>query len=85
MNESFELHPGASKDITEIWQFIAEDNPVAATRFREDILHFIRKLVTFPTRVIGAPISPRGRSGFRRSAIILSLTRLMRSLSLSSP
>jgi plasmid stabilization system protein ParE len=61
MNESFELHPGASKDITEIWQFIAEDNPVAATRFREDILHVIR------------------------SAIILSLTRLMRSLSLSSP
>jgi len=48
MNESFELHPGASKDITEIWQFIAEDNPVAATRFREDILHAIRKLATLP-------------------------------------
>ncbi len=47
-DQGFELHPGAVQDITEIWQFIAEDNPVAATRFREDILEAIRTLVTFP-------------------------------------
>jgi plasmid stabilization system protein ParE len=47
-DEGFELHPGAAQDITEIWQFIAEDNLAAATRFREDILEAIRKLVTFP-------------------------------------
>lgn len=47
-DQGFELHPGAAQDITEIWQFIAEDNLAAATRFREDILAAIRKLVTFP-------------------------------------
>lgn len=46
--QGFELHPGAAQDITEIWQFIAEDNPPAATRFRTEILEAIRKLVAFP-------------------------------------
>ncbi len=44
----FELHPGAAQDITEIWEFIAEDNPLAARRVREEILDAIRKLVPFP-------------------------------------
>ena len=44
----FELHPGAAHDITEIWQFLAEENPGAATRFREEILEGIRTLVRFP-------------------------------------
>jgi plasmid stabilization system protein ParE len=47
-NQGFELHPGAAQDITEIWQFIAEDSPPAATRFREDILEAIRKLASLP-------------------------------------
>lgn len=47
-DQGFGLHPGAAQDITEIWQFIAEDSPLAATRFREDILETIRKLVKFP-------------------------------------
>lgn len=46
--QGFQLHPGAARDITEIWQFIADDSLVAATRFREDILETIRKLVIFP-------------------------------------
>ncbi len=25
-DQGFELHPGAAQDITEIWEFIAEDN-----------------------------------------------------------
>jgi plasmid stabilization system protein ParE len=47
-DQGFELHPGAAQDITEIWEFIAEDNPLAAGRFREEILDAIRKLVPFP-------------------------------------
>ncbi len=46
--QGFALHPGAAQDITEIWEFIAADNPVAAGRFREFILGAIRKLVPFP-------------------------------------
>ena len=44
----FELHPGAASDITSIWEFIANDNPLAAKRVREDILDAIRRLVHFP-------------------------------------
>src|ERR1035438_2127226 len=48
MNEpGFELHPLAARDITEIWEYIAEDNP-AARRVREDILDAIRALIPFP-------------------------------------
>jgi antitoxin ParD1/3/4/toxin ParE1/3/4 len=47
-DQGFELHPGAAQDITEIWEFIAEDNPLAARRVREDILGAIRKLLPFP-------------------------------------
>jgi plasmid stabilization system protein ParE len=47
-DQGFELHSGAAQEIIEIWQFIAEDNPAAAARFREDVLEAIRKLVMFP-------------------------------------
>ncbi|HVA72634.1 MAG TPA: type II toxin-antitoxin system RelE/ParE family toxin [Candidatus Limnocylindrales bacterium] len=47
-DQGFELHPGAAQDVTEIWEFIAEDNPLAARRIREDLLNAIRKLVPFP-------------------------------------
>jgi plasmid stabilization system protein ParE len=50
MSLAFELHPGAANDITEIWEFIAKDNPAAATRFREELLEAIRKLATFPNQ-----------------------------------
>lgn len=46
--QGFELHPGAAQDITEIWQFIAEDSLDAATSFRESILEAIRNLAAFP-------------------------------------
>jgi toxin ParE1/3/4 len=46
--QGFTLHPEAAVDITEIWEFIAKDNPAAARRVREDILDAIRKLVRFP-------------------------------------
>jgi plasmid stabilization system protein ParE len=47
-DEGFQLHPGAARDITDIWEYIAEDNPLAAGHVREDILDSIRKLVPFP-------------------------------------
>jgi plasmid stabilization system protein ParE len=46
--QGFALHPGAAQDITDIWEFIAEDNPLGARRAREDILGAIRKLLPFP-------------------------------------
>jgi len=48
MARGFELHPLAAQDIAGIWTFIAEDNPRAARRVREDILAAIRALVPFP-------------------------------------
>jgi plasmid stabilization system protein ParE len=42
------LHPGAAQDITDIWEFIAEDSPLAARSMREDIMGAIHKLVPFP-------------------------------------
>ena len=44
----FALHPLAAQDITEIWEYIAEDNPLAARRVREEILSAIRAVVPFP-------------------------------------
>ena len=48
--QGFALHPLAARDITDIWEFIAADNPLAARRVREEILSTIRRLVPFPHR-----------------------------------
>jgi plasmid stabilization system protein ParE len=48
IEQGFALHPGAAQDITDIWEFIVEDNPLAARRVREDILDAVRELVPFP-------------------------------------
>jgi len=53
MSQAFELHPGAANDVTEIWEFIAKDNPAAATRFREGIMGASASLRLFQIRVIG--------------------------------
>ncbi|MGO9258860.1 MAG: type II toxin-antitoxin system RelE/ParE family toxin [Bryobacteraceae bacterium] len=42
------LHPEAYTDLDDIWEFIAEDNPNAADRVREDIYKAIGKLAPFP-------------------------------------
>lgn len=46
--EGFALHPLAAQDITDILEFIAADNPLAARRVREEILNSLRRLVPFP-------------------------------------
>src|ERR1035441_733916 len=51
----FALHPLAAQDITEIWEYIAEENPSAARRVREDILSTIRALVPFPNQGLKRP------------------------------
>jgi plasmid stabilization system protein ParE len=44
----FDLHPLAARDITEIWAYIADDSPQAASRVRKELLKAIRALVPFP-------------------------------------
>ncbi len=44
----FVLHPDALTDLTEIWEYIATDNPDAADRVIEEIRDAIRALVPFP-------------------------------------
>ena len=46
--QDFALHPLATQDITDIWESIAEDNPLAARRVREEILSTPRGLAHFP-------------------------------------
>ncbi len=46
--QGFALHPLAAQDITEIWEYIADDNPLAARRVREEIYGAIRALLPFP-------------------------------------
>jgi toxin ParE1/3/4 len=48
--QGFALHPLAARDITEIWEYIAEDNPLAARPVWEEILSTIRALVPFPNQ-----------------------------------
>jgi plasmid stabilization system protein ParE len=47
-SEDFVLHPEAARDISEIWEYIAEDNPEAAGRFQNKIVQAIRNLAAFP-------------------------------------
>jgi antitoxin ParD1/3/4/toxin ParE1/3/4 len=44
----FALHPLAARDITDIWEYVADNSPQAARRLREEILAAIRALVPFP-------------------------------------
>jgi plasmid stabilization system protein ParE len=44
----FVLHPDALKDLEEIWEYIAADNPDSADRVREEIYDTIKSLVPFP-------------------------------------
>lgn len=46
--QGFALHPLAAQDITDIWEYIAADNPLAARGVREEIHSAIRSLVPFP-------------------------------------
>jgi plasmid stabilization system protein ParE len=60
--QGFVLHPLAAQDITEIWEYIAEDNPVAARHIREEIHSAIRALITSPNQGRKRPdlTSPHG-------------------------
>jgi plasmid stabilization system protein ParE len=51
----FGLHPEAAVDITEIWEYLANDSQQAARRVREDILNGIRNLFEFPHQGYNRP------------------------------
>jgi len=53
----FDLHPGAAQDITEIWEYIADDNVPAGQHFRMEIFVPSPASCLFPTKAINAPIS----------------------------
>ena len=44
----YDFHPEAAIDLEEIWEFIADDNQVAADKVTEDILARVAALVAFP-------------------------------------
>ena len=44
----FVLHPGASADLTEIWEYIAADSLDAADRVLDEIYQTVISLVRFP-------------------------------------
>src|ERR1700679_1388772 len=44
----FGLPPLAAQDITDIWEYIAKDNSLAARRVREELLNAIRSVLPFP-------------------------------------
>jgi plasmid stabilization system protein ParE len=48
LEPGFELHPDAAQDITEIWEFIADDSVLAASRVRIELFDAIANLVAFP-------------------------------------
>jgi antitoxin ParD1/3/4 len=50
VGRGFGLHPLAAQDIAEIWEYIADDSPLAARRVRETILEAIHALVPFPNQ-----------------------------------
>lgn len=47
-SQGFKLHPDAARDISEIRDSIAVDNPIAAQKVVEEILHAVRLLAKFP-------------------------------------
>ncbi len=45
---TYDFHPGVRRDLDEIWDFIATDNPAAADRLITEIIDAIDALVPFP-------------------------------------
>ena len=48
MSITYDLHPEAQRDLDEIWDFIATDNPPAADRVIAEIVAAMDGLVPFP-------------------------------------
>ena len=45
---TYDFHPEVRRDLDEIWDFIAADNPAAADRLITEIVDAIDALVPFP-------------------------------------
>jgi plasmid stabilization system protein ParE len=57
----YDFHPEAEIDLDAIWEFIAEDNQVAADRMIAAIEATIEALVRSLIRATAAPTSPHAR------------------------
>jgi len=62
---AFQLHPAAAQDITEIWEYIAQDSVPAAARVSEEILQSIRNLAVHPHQGHARPDLTSRPSRFR--------------------
>jgi plasmid stabilization system protein ParE len=62
-NRGFALHPLAAQDISDIWEYIAEDNALAASRVRGDYYTGFEHWWRFHSRAIAAQTSLRARCG----------------------
>ena len=51
---TYDFHPEVARDLDEIWEFIAADNPEAADMVIAEIVDAIDALVGFPNVGIGA-------------------------------
>jgi plasmid stabilization system protein ParE len=49
-SDGFTLHPEAARDLTQLWEYLANINPAAAGRVRAEILEAIRAAVPYPHR-----------------------------------
>jgi len=58
--QGFDLHPLAARDITDIWEFIAADNPLAAAVSGKTSSTLSEPWCLSLIRGTGAPTSPRG-------------------------
>jgi hypothetical protein len=76
--QGFELRPGAAQDIFEIWQFIAEQHPHAATHVREISSTLSENLLLSLARATSDTISLHSLCGSKRNAIASSFTRPMK-------
>ncbi|MDP9055334.1 MAG: type II toxin-antitoxin system RelE/ParE family toxin [Acidobacteriota bacterium] len=47
-DQGYGLHPLAAQDILNIWEYIAADSPIHASRLREELSDAMRSLVISP-------------------------------------
>jgi plasmid stabilization system protein ParE len=57
---AYDFHPEVRRDLDEIWDFVATDNPEAADRLIAEIVDAVDALVPFPMSATDAPTSPDG-------------------------
>ena len=60
-----EITSEAERDVADIWEYIAEDSPTAATRFVQELQQKAETLKTFPLRCPPIPQQPGEDNDYR--------------------